>query len=202
MKNKKTIILSVIGIIIIGAVGITIKTEHDRNALHAASVHAASPPEDQALMHEEYPDVSRDNRFIRQSFDQIMDRFKNDSGIIFLGFKECPWCQRMVPMINEAAKEEDVAIYYLDIRVLREEEPALYRELIDYLSFYLQKDSDGNPHILTPDISFVKKGRIIWRYKMDVVTEQERKPDIYWTDERIKQTTDDLHAQMKKLKEG
>src|SRR5690606_11431913 len=151
--------------------------------------------------HEEYPNVPEQNRYIRQSYDQIMERFEKGTGIVFLGFKECPWCQRATPILNEVAEEEKVSIYYLDIRKLNNDDPSSYQALVRFLSPYLEKDEGGSYRIRTPDISFVKEGEIMWRYKMDTIPDEERSPTKYWTEDRIEQAKTNFRDQMKKLKE-
>ncbi len=119
-----------------------------------------------------------------------------------LGFKECPWCQKAAPLLNEAAELEGVSVYYLDIRQERENNGPNYRELTTILSPYLQKDENGIPKITTPDISFVKNGEIIWRYEIESTIEAERTPDTYWTEARKERALASFREQFKKLQEN
>ena len=48
----------------------------------------------------------------------------------------------------------------------------------------------------------VKDGEIIWRYEMDPVTDAERTPEVYWTEERQDQAVENFKKQMKRLKEA
>lgn len=200
MENKKLLII-VIVVAVIGGLGALSYINKDTSQDSDSSETSLASQSTNAAMHEEYPNVPEENRYIKESFEQIMDRFDSGSGIIFLGFKECPWCQKMAPMLNEVAEEEDQRIYYLDIKRLYDESPYEYAEILELLTPYLEKDDNDQPRISTPDISFVKDGEIIWRYKMDTVSEIERTPEIYWTDERKDHITRTLHEEMKKLKE-
>lgn len=162
---------------------------------------AVGTVEQQQLMHEQFPGLPENNRYIIESADQIMDRFESGTGIIFLGFKECPWCQKMAPILNEAAETGGATIYYLDIKTLRDNDPTTYQKLISsYLSPYLPKNDSGQPQISTPDISFVKNGEIIWRYEMDAITDAERTPDAYWTDARRERALQRFDDKIKELR--
>jgi thiol-disulfide isomerase/thioredoxin len=51
------------------------------------------------------------------TIDQVLDVFNNnETALILMGFPACPWCQAVVPYVNEVAKSENVeTVYYLDI---------------------------------------------------------------------------------------
>lgn len=55
---------------------------------------------------EEYDTVSKDNVFVYRSLSEINKILENGSGIVYLGFPECPWCKRYVVYLNEVAKDE------------------------------------------------------------------------------------------------
>lgn len=158
--------------------------------------------ESQKAMHDEFPGVPETNRYVRESADQIMDRFASGTGIVFLGFKECPWCQKMAPMINRAAEDGGANIYYLDIRKLNDTDPDTYQSLISILLPYLPKDENGQSKVSTPDISFVRNGEIVWRYKMDPLSDEERTPDAYWTEARKDRVMRDFNKQIKVMRKG
>src|SRR5690606_25096060 len=120
--------------------------------------------------------------------------------VIFLGFKECPWCQKAAPLLNLAAETEDVPIYYLDIRQEHENATLEYNEIISILSPYLSKNEAGAATITTPDISFVKNGQIMWRNEMEPTTPAERTPDTYWTTDRQKRAISTFREKMRDLK--
>jgi len=41
----------------------------------------------------EYPLVGGDNIFVYKNADETADILARGRGIVFIGFKECPWCQ-------------------------------------------------------------------------------------------------------------
>ncbi len=70
----------------------------------------------------EYPivNLSDDNPFIYKTEEEIVKILESGTGIIYFGFKNCPWCRTMLPILESAAKEENIGeIYYLDILDIR-----------------------------------------------------------------------------------
>lgn len=194
--ETKNIVLTTIGVLFAGFV----------IALIAFNVNEAKESEKSAdtvenlTMHEQYSGLPEDNRFVEEPGSQIIDTFENGTGIILLGFKECPWCQKTVPLLNQAAEAEDLSVHYLDIREERSSNSYLYRELIAILEPYLKKDENGTPTISTPDISYVKDGEIVWRFEMEETTIEELTPDTYWTEERKERALADFRENMQLLR--
>lgn len=153
-----------------------------------------------APLTEEYPGLPEGHTFVRESGGEIVERFRSGDGIIFLGFKECPWCQKLAPILNEAAMLEEENIYYYDIRSEREGDTDTYQELVSILEPYLAKDENGESRIYVPDVSFVKGGEIVWRFEMGATGEEERTPDTYWTHERREQAVETFREQIQNLK--
>ena len=62
-------------------------------------------------------DIEEDNPIKYSNYDEIIDVIKNKTGIIYLGFPECPWCRTALPVLFDAAKENKIdTIYYLNIK--------------------------------------------------------------------------------------
>ena len=153
-----------------------------------------------ANLREEYPDLPEENVVVRESAQATIDRLKDGSGMVFLGFKECPWCQKLLPIANEAAAAEGEKVYYLDIKAAREANSSEYLQLVAILSPYLQKDENGQPRISVPDVSIVKDGEIIGRHEMESTSEVAPTPDDYWTKERRERAGQKLRTQLHSLK--
>lgn len=196
MKTKGIITASAI-LLVVGAAAVYLLLNQDSPSTRTQSETSA-----RVSMHEDYSEVPEDNRFVIESDEQTIDRFKNGTGIILLGFKECPWCQKIAPLLNQAAEEGDVPVYYLDIRKLRSDNTASYQSLVTILEPYLQKDENGQPRISVPDVSFVKDGKIVWRHEMEQADETERTPDTYWTEARKKQAVADFLKHIEDVKKG
>lgn len=149
----------------------------------------------------EYPDVAADHRFVYASADQVMEVFEQGDGVVFLGFKECPWCQALAPRLDEAAKAENLErVYYLDIRQARQQNDDVYQQLLTVLEDYLETDEAGQPRIYVPDVSAVRGGEIIDRYTQETAPDGEAlTPDGYWTEERSEQAVEQLRAMIRQL---
>ncbi len=124
--------------------------------------------------------VIEDNNVKYASFDEVMDFLNEGTGILYLGFPECPWCRNMVPILTETAKEEEVStLYYFnalsirDIKELNDEGKIVvkqqgtkeYYELVDKLSDFLTPyeglNDEGIKRIYFPTVVFVQGGKIV-----------------------------------------
>ena len=135
----------------------------------------------------DYPGVGANNPFVYASSEDTISLFESGTGLVYLGFTECPWCQAIAPLIEKAAQNEDFGrVEYLNIREAREANDKTYQQLIGKLSEYLDKDEEGNPRIYVPDITALKNGKIVARFEMEETSEGEMSdgPTSYWTDER------------------
>lgn len=82
------------------------------------------------------------------------------SGILFFGYVGCPWCERAVPIINQAAKDAGLKIYYVDVRnpinTLDD-----YYVLQPYIEPIFVEDSSGQKVFKVPEVVGVKNGEIV-----------------------------------------
>lgn len=145
---------------------------------------------------EEYTEVTKDNLFVYREIDEIINILENGTGIVYLGFPECPWCQRYVKYLNEVAKDMAIEkIYYYNIREDRKNNTDNYLKIVSILQEYLQYDEEGNKRIYVPSIITLKKGEIVG---FDDETALDTKglltPAEYWTDEEIKDLKEKLET--------
>jgi cytochrome oxidase Cu insertion factor (SCO1/SenC/PrrC family) len=54
----------------------------------------------------DYPRVAEQHVFRSVSMKTAIEKLENDTGVVFIGFKECPWCQYLVEYVDKAAKAE------------------------------------------------------------------------------------------------
>ena len=134
----------------------------------------------------QYPKVTSGHKFVYAEPAEILDIIDGGDGVVFLGFPECPWCQQLAPIIQEAAQSENIdKIYYLNIKESRANNDEVYQKLVTKLHDYLPKDDDGNPRISVPDVTAFRQGDIVGRFEQEDPAEgEEVSPDTYWTDER------------------
>ena len=161
----------------------------------------ASVP-DSVQIAEEYTGLEKDNLFTYKTQEEITDILAHGTGIVFLGFPECPWCQAYAPMLNSLAREYGLSeIYYYNIAADREAESDFYKSLIEKLSDHLQFDNVGHRRIYVPNAVFVKDGEIIfndWETSKDTLGLET--PEEYWTEERIEAWKSKLAPALDQLK--
>lgn len=145
---------------------------------------------------EEYTQVDKNNVFVYRSIDEIIKILEKGTGIVYLGFPECQWCQRYTKYLNEVALDMGISkIYYYNIREDRQNNTEDYLKIVSILEDYLQNDEEGNKRIYVPSIIALKKGEIVG---FDDETAWDTKgfktPDEYWTKEEIKDLKEKLET--------
>jgi len=144
----------------------------------------------------EYPMVGGDNIFVYRNASETADILEKGRGIVFLGFKECPWCQQYAVYLHDVAREmEAEKIFYCDIREDRENNSESYRRIVDIFSGRLQYDDEGRPRVYVPDAAIVSRGRIITHdFETSKDTLGYDTPQEYWNDERVSALKERLKA--------
>lgn len=121
--------------------------------------------------------------------------------VLFMSFADCPYCNRLVPYINEVAAERGIKVAYIDTR--SNPEWMNNMDIDDYDVFaerfkkYLTKDADGKPHLYTPDTYFIKKGKIVARH--EGVTPGADDPSVHLTSDQEEQVRKDLNDEFDAL---
>ena len=135
--------------------------------------------------------IDSNNPIKYSNYDEIIDIIKNKTGIIYLGFPECPWCRRSVSVLLDVSKDMKIdKIYYLNIKDERDSYEVqdgkltyakddnglekkgtkgyfkllklLDEHLTDYVISYEDKLYEvGEKRIYAPTVVFVKDGKII-----------------------------------------
>ena len=77
------------------------------------------------------------------------------SGIVYIGKTDCDFCQRAIPILNEAILETGVTAYVVDLHEGSIEE---YYKAEDLLSDTFDKDSSGQPVFYVPEVFGIKAG--------------------------------------------
>jgi len=143
---------------------------------------------------QEYPLVGSDNIFIYKNASETADILEKGREIVFIGFKECIWCQHYAVFLHDVVIEMEIdKIYYCDIREDRENNSESYQKIVKILSGRLQYDDEGRPRIFVPDVSIVSRGRIITHdFETSKDTLGYSTPEDYWSEERIEKLNDRL----------
>ena len=151
----------------------------------------------------EYADsqVGEDNVFVYKNIDEIINILKYGTGVVYLGFPECPWCQAYVKYLNETAKDANrEKIYYFNILEDRKNNTEKYQEIVSILGDNLQRDDEGNLKVFVPNVSFVVNGKIIGNdYETSLDTKGFEKPSDYWTEEEVSELENTLSGYMKEV---
>lgn len=67
------------------------------------------------------------NDFSKVNMNEInILKTHNEQFILFIGYKECPYCREFVPKLHEFMKNNNVKIYYLDTKNISEKEIDLF----------------------------------------------------------------------------
>ena len=123
----------------------------------------------------EYSDISdydgfknytRDLKFKGVTVKDIDKAIKDgESFVLYCGFKNCPWCNSMIAVLNDIAIQYGCDIAYLDTR----KDPSWssnmdiddYDLFVKYFGDYLDTDSEGKKHLYVPHVFFIKDGVVV-----------------------------------------
>ena len=187
MKKKRIMILvSVIILFMIGVVSLVLFLKKDKKAVSDMEKFSA-----------EYHEVAKNNVFVYRNIDEIINILEKGTGIVYLGFPECKWCQRYTKYLNEVAMDMGISkIYYYNIREDRKLNTENYQKIVSILENYLQNDEEGNKRIYVPSVTALKKGEIVG---FDDETAWDTKgfetPDEYWNTDEV----NDLKEKLEKM---
>ncbi len=109
-----------------------------------------------------------DPAFIEVTMEESHRLYKKRmTGVILYSYEDCPFCNLAVPILNEAAKENDYPVYYVDVynddlmNLPRAERVAIQDQMMEDIEEVLDVDEEGEPIFLVPLVVAVKDGRII-----------------------------------------
>ena len=193
----KKITIAIIAIIILGIVGFAtyklIKKEDPTPTQTDAQKFAS-----------EYTEIDEDNIFVYRKSEEIIKILENGSGVVYIGFKECKWCQQYITYLHDVATSVGLEkIFYLDILEERENNSENYQRIVEILKDYLEFDSEGNPRIYVPEIIVLEKGEIIGH---DNETAYDTKgysdPKEYWNEDRVTKLKTKLKTMMLEISDN
>lgn len=103
------------------------------------------------------------DRFYDLTIDDFLDLIEEEKTFIaYFGYEECPWCNDLLPTLNEVATEKDLKIYYIDFHAQENMDNIEGLEKIKDLSAdYLQQDEQGQLKLYFPTVFYVRKGKIV-----------------------------------------
>lgn len=130
MKKDNLILISLLVIIIVIAVTCGYfgfkQTEEETlltDALKIKEEYASLNEKVNEKNNKKYPIVNLqdNNPFVYKKEEEIVEILEKKTGVIYFGFKSCPWCRSMIGVLESAAYETNLnEIYYLDIENIRD----------------------------------------------------------------------------------
>lgn len=132
-------------------------------------------------------DFTVNNVFVYRSLDEINKILENGTGVVYLGFPECPWCKGYIPYLNEVAINEHLdKIYYFNILNDRKNNTSGYKKTVQLLNDYLKYDNEGNKRIYVPAVIAVNNGKIVgFDDESSFDTKGYETPEEYWKNEDL-----------------
>ena len=182
MEKKKVKIIAIIFLIIFGVTLFFLLKDKENDALKFKVEYEKLNANEGTVK----LDIPEDNPIIYlNTYKELNKKIQNkDSFILYLGFPNCPWCRNIVPVLFDAVKENNIdKIYYINPRVLKEENADDFDSLFNLLYDYLLADEEGNKGLYVPDVYFFKDGKIIGNH-LDTV-ESQTDPRVTLNEEQV-----------------
>lgn len=120
------------------------------------------------------------NNPVDYASEEEIDQVLSETGVIYFGYPECPWCRNLVPVLMDAAKQTNTKkVYYINMKEERnqlklndegkietiKEGTPLYHKLVeklnDHLLPYEGLNDETIKRIYVPFVIFVKDGKIV-----------------------------------------
>lgn len=173
--KKKIIIISVVIIIILVVLGLCFLLNKETDNIKFKNEYESLNNQKGYLDIE----IPKDNNVKYASFDELMDFLENGTGIVYFGFPECPWCRNALPVLLEAAKENEIKnVYYYNAKPIRDEKELkdgkivtnkkgtkeyykLIDKLKDNLGAYEGLNDESIKRLYFPTAVFVMGGKIV-----------------------------------------
>ena len=200
MKKRIRIILTAlatISLLLITLVACGAKTESDIPDAFASNDKSI------VLGYDSMEDYSREIMLRDTTVKEVAE--KMDAGetfVVFASFENCPWCNLLIPYLNDAVIEAGMTVGYIDTRANPEWSNNMdiddYDLFVEKFGKYLKGDDDGQPHLYTPDTYFIKNGKIVAQHVG--VTPGVENPTDPLTSEQEEQLRKDLANEFSKLK--
>ncbi|MGM9834572.1 MAG: hypothetical protein ACI31M_02175 [Bacilli bacterium] len=130
-------------------------------------------------------DIAEDNNVVYITDEEAVDIIKEETAVIYMGFKGCPWCRNAIPVLFDAVENVGIdKVYYLDLTDVRSQITLdandkvqitkgtdAYYELMELLDNYIEDYSlttskgktvkTGEKRIYAPTVITVKDGVVV-----------------------------------------
>lgn len=101
------------------------------------------------------------NVFVEISLEDSLSKMEQgESFLIYYGKPNCPWCVEAIPLLNQAAKEKGVLVYYVDTSKSENYSEAMFDTLIHRFEGWLLTNEEGEESFYVPDVALILKGQV------------------------------------------
>lgn len=134
--------------------------------------------------------TDEDHMFIDMRVDEMLEAMdQGASFVVYFGFTDCPWCKEAMPILNEVAKEYNQNVCYINTRADASWQSNTdiddYDALVERVGSYFEYDDDGNRHLYTPAVFFIKDGKVVLYH--EGTTESHNAHERTMTDEEVEE---------------
>ncbi len=103
-----------------------------------------------------------DHAYKKISFKESLRIFdEKATAVLYYGYSSCPYCIQIVPVLNEVAKSYDLTVYYVDMHGDDKISEADLTKFKEMLADHLEKDADGKPQFMVPQVFVVVNGEVV-----------------------------------------
>lgn len=211
VKNYIVHIL-IVGMMVIGLTACAQTQEPSDNANNETTATIStntteSPSKSLYNLKDDYPDLDEENLFIVSDAEGTFKFLEHGTGVLMLGFPDCPWCQVYLPMLDDLAKTAGIKkIVYYDTKKSRIDQPEDYAkllELLDEKGTYTEYNNDGEKRIFVPFMVTIDHGEIKYmNHDTCHLDSDEISPEEYWTDEMKTTWEDSVLPHLEDIKEA
>ena len=151
--------------------------------------------------------VSGDNVFYAVDAEHLFKFLEHGTGVLFLGYPECPWCQQYVAYLNAEAREAGIdKIVYYNTRVSRTEDPDSYAKLLSMLDErgkFTEYNDEGEERIFVPFLAVVEDGQITFSNNdTSHLDAREIEPVDYWTEDVLSSWKEKIAPELAQAKDA
>ncbi|OLU38945.1 TlpA family protein disulfide reductase [Ileibacterium valens] len=148
------------------------------------------------------PEAKDEASFNEMSFNDAISFFEDKkTGLLYFGFADCPWCQEIVPILDQALKENGKSVHSIQTRdselnrLYSDEQKA---EIEKYISDYMSEDDQGVLTLYVPLVLYVENGEVVDGHQgtVDEHDAHERK----MTDQEKQEVTEIIDRIVKKAR--
>lgn len=138
-----------------------------------------------------------DNKINYLNKKELLKFIESGTGILYFGYNTCPWCRNAVPILIDAAIENNLdTIYYVDIHSVKID--SIKDEFYSVFEEYLSSDDEGKKRLAVPDVYAFKNGKILGNHLGTI--ESYKNPYNGMTDKQKQELKDIYAALIKEVK--